>query len=434
MKIIFLLSLGLISFLHEGSSLAADKQSTPSAKNIEEALFHGEFDAEIRYRYTNIDQDTFSKDAHSSTIRGLFGYSTQPFQGLSAYGQVRTVQRLGSGNLYNDTLNGNTTRPIVADPDAFEIDQAYLKFSAAFDTDITVGRRKIALNNERFISTLPWRQNANSFDGVVLENSSIPNTNLHYSYAYNFNRAFTDDSPVGNFDDADIHLIHGEYAPKLWANFVGYSYLLGIEESSFSGASILATNTYGAEFKGSYPLHKDWKVHYNFEYAKQLDNTDNTRNINLNYYRITPSVSYKNLTVKAGYEVLEGDGTTGFSTPLALLHAYNGFADVFGTTPPTGLQDKFINATYKIKDSKLKIGKYDVLKDTSVHVAYHDFDSESTSRQFGTEFDANITKKLNDNYQVRFDYASYDKDDSASDSYAQGRDKYYLTFIAKLKF
>ena len=45
------------------------------------------------------------------------------------------------------------------------------------------------------------------------------------------------------------------------------------------------------------------------------------------------------VTVKAAYESLEGNGARGFSTPLATLHAFQGWADVFLNTPADGVDD-----------------------------------------------------------------------------------------------
>ena len=42
-----------------------------------------------------------------------------------------------------------------------------------------------------------------------------------------------------------------------------------------------------------------------------------------------------------GIEYLEGNGTIGFSTPLATLHKFQGFADVFLTTPASGITDAY---------------------------------------------------------------------------------------------
>ena len=59
--------------------------------------------------------------------------------------------------------------------------------------------------------------------------------------------------------------------------------------------------------------------------------------------RIEPGVAYGNIKAKIGYEVLEGDGSRAFQTPLATLHAFNGLTDQFLTTPPDGLEDLFLS-------------------------------------------------------------------------------------------
>ena len=412
------------------------KTNEAGAETITEALLEGEFSGSLRYRYQFLDDAGFDNDAHASTIRALLKYETKPFYGVSVLGEVRTVQRIGAGDLHNDTLNGNTDRPVIADPDSREIDQLLVRFDQIIpDTSVTVGRRKINLNNQRFISTLGFRQTGNSFDGIVVENESLPNTKLHYSYANNVNRAFTDDSPVGNFD-GDIHLLHGETKLAERHKLVGYGYFLGIEEGSFAGASNLATNTYGVNLKGWEPLSDDWSAYYDLEYAYQTENTESSLDIDLSYYRIQPGVKFNNFRINVGYEVLEGDGTVGFSTPLALLHAFNGYADVFLVTPPDGLEDAYINATYWVGESPFKIAGYDVLGKTKLHVAYHDFSAENSSIDYGTEFDVSIKKKLTDNLTLALEYANYDADFNgavtpASPSFQRDREQFYTALIYK---
>ena len=43
--------------------------------------------------------------------------------------------------------------------------------------------------------------------------------------------------------------------------------------------------------------------------------------------------------MKLGFERLEGNGTVALQTPLATLHAFNGWADKFLSTPANGLRD-----------------------------------------------------------------------------------------------
>jgi len=418
--------------------IAADVEKAPSEHGgLADALFGGDFGIELRYRYQFLDDEAFDLDGHASTLRALIHYETKPVHGVSFLGELRAVQRIASGDLFNDTLNGNINRPVIADPEEAEIDQALLKFDNIVpDTTVTVGRRKIALNNQRFISTLPFRQNANSFDGVVLENTFIPDLYLHYSYAFNFNRAFTDDSPVGNFDEANFHLFHGEYTFDERLKLIGYGYLLGIEEASFAGASNLATNTFGVNAKGKFALSEKVHFHYDVEYANQTDNSENSRDFNLNYFRVQPGISYGPWQLNVGYEVLGGDGIQGFSTPLALLHAFNGYADVFVVTPPDGLEDFYVNLTYKPTYDGLKIGDYDLLKDSAFHVAFHRFDAEDSGLDYGYEIDASFKKKLAKNLSLVLEYAHYKADfdgpvTPASPRFTRDVDQFYTQLVFK---
>ena len=54
----------------------------------------------------------------------------------------------------------------------------------------------------------------------------------------------------------------------------------------------------------------------------------------------------KNSTGLAGYEVLQGNGAIGFQTPLANLHPFQGWAEVFLTKPPNGLKDAYFKGGY----------------------------------------------------------------------------------------
>jgi len=61
------------------------------------------------------------------------------------------------------------------------------------------------------------------------------------------------------------------------------------------------------------------------------------------------------LTGLVGYEVLEGNGAIGFATPLATLHAFNGWADMFLTTPANGLKDLYFRASYALPADFIRI-------------------------------------------------------------------------------
>ena len=78
------------------------------------------------------------------------------------------------------------------------------------------------------------------------------------------------------------------------------------------------------------------------------------------------------------YEVLEGDGTYAFSTPLATSHAFNGWADKFLATPPEGLSDLFLTTSFTKSGWKAQM-------------VGHTFSGDS---HFGDELDLVVTRKI----------------------------------------
>jgi hypothetical protein len=73
---------------------------------------------------------------------------------------------------------------------------------------------------------------------------------------------------------------------------------------------------------------------------------------------------------------------------------------MFLTTPDAGLNDLFIGVK-----GGLGTWNWDVL--------YHDFDAESGSQSYGSEFDASIGRKFAEKYGVLFKAAFFDGKDSS---------------------
>jgi hypothetical protein len=93
-----------------------------------------------------------------------------------------------------------------------------------------------------------------------------------------------------------------------------------------------------------------------------------------------------------GYELLGSSASAGVGgravqTPMATLHKFNGWADLFLTTPNSGLQDIYGGLAYKF-------GKVKALPGLNAAVTYHKFDSDFGSVDFGTEWDASLGFKL----------------------------------------
>ena len=163
---------------------------------------------------------------------------------------------------------------------------------------------------------------------------------------------------------------------------------------------------------------------YSGSAAYQADHADNPADFDHWYYRIEPGIAYGKAKVRLGYEVLEGDGTTAFQTPLATLHKFNGLTDQFLTTPPDGLED-----LYLLFDAPLPGEGW--LSGLSFKAGLHQFWAERGGSHYGWEWDAGLFKKIDlgfGAFNLGVQYASYD-----ADSFSSNTDKLWLTVAFKLK-
>ena len=108
-----------------------------------------------------------------------------------------------------------------------------------------------------------------------------------------------------------------------------------------------------------------------------------------------------------GYEVLEGNGTIGFATPLATLHAFNGWADMFLTTPSNGLKDFYLKAGYSLP------ADFVAAKSLNLAVLWHDYRTDTLDQGIGSEWDLQAELVMDANLSFMAKYASYAGADTA---------------------
>lgn len=353
-----------------------------AAEDLEQALIKdGKFFGQMRYRYEYVDQDGFAENAYASTVRTNLGYKTGVFYDFQALFEAQLVHNIGA-NEFNNTVDANTANPVVADPNSMEINQAWLSWAGLPSTTIKAGREAINIDNQRFIGTVGWRQNDQTFDNVNIINTSIPDLTLLYSFVWNVNRINGGDHPRGDLN-TDTHLLNASYNFADWLKVTGYGYFLDIDRLSNR-----SSKTYGLRLTGKAPLSEDWNFFYEAEGATQDDHGNNAANYDENYYHLSPGIKGHGFTFQAGYEELGGDGTSAFQTPLATLHKFNGWADKFLGTPANGLEDMYGKVSYKVS------GANKWVDGTKLTAVYHDFDSEGGGPDYGSELDLAIGKSF----------------------------------------
>ncbi len=373
--------------------LSFPNKAAAEGGTLGEAIMNGTPLVDIRLRYETVDQAGLPNNANAATLRARLGYETESYEAFRLLVEGDFIIGLGPED-YNDTVNGRAAFPVVADPEDIQLNRAQISYTGIPETTLIVGRQRVIFDNARFVGNVGWRQNEQTFDAAVVVATFIPDTTIAYGYVDQINRIFGRDHPAGQLDTS-THLINVKYTGILGVTVTGYSYLLDVR-----AAPAASTGTHGVRATGETEVSEGVVFNAVAEYARQVDRANNPRNVSLAYYRADVGIAYQGLTGAIGYEVLEGDGAVGFSTPLATLHAFNGWADVFLTTPAAGLEDRFMRIGYAVPDV---LG----LQRVSGAVIYHDFEADTTGADLGSEWNAVLTARLDRHVAVTAKFASY---------------------------
>lgn len=392
------------TLLFSASLLAPFAAQAETADNFMTALTSGKASFDARYRYEYVDQTGLANHANASTLRTKLGYTSGVFMGFKAGIEFENITTVG-GEKFNDTINGKATYPVVADPEDTVLNQAYISWQGIKGATATIGRQVIKLDNERFVGPVAWRQNDQTFDAGTITVKSIPNLSLFYGYVTQVNRVFGPRSPASPWSGNHIHLLNASYQLADALKVTGYGYFLDIPEALAS-----SSQTLGVRLEGALPAGNGLKATYAAEYAHQKDYKDNPASFGLDYYLVQPGIAWNGLALQLGYERLSGDGVSAFQTPLATLHAFNGWADKFLTTPANGLIDKYTSLSYALPASAA------IFQGTTLTVAYHDFNASKGGANYGTEWDAMVSKTFLNHYSVAVKFADYRTQTFATDT------------------
>jgi len=358
-----------------------------------DALTSGKAGVNVRARYEHVDQDIFSENADAVTARLRLNYRTGQWNGLTGFVEFDYIF-----HLLNDFNSGAGTSPnkgqypVVADPKGADLNQLYLDYSFNGDSKARFGRQRILLDNHRFVGNVGWRQNEQTYDALTFTTKAISRTDLSYSYVATVRRIFGDGAtaPAGR-NDVDTHLLNAKVSINdRWSVTPYYYHIDNKDIAAFS------TATLGARLLGSVAAGEG-KIALVAELATQRDIANNPVDYDADYAHLSGMWSMPNgLSLGLAFENLGGNILPGmaFRTPLATLHAFQGWADKFLVTPNAGINDVYATV-------KFKAGKWNL---TGV---YHDFSSDVGSTDYGTEFDVSAGTKLTDNYGILFKAALF---------------------------
>jgi len=355
---------------------------------INDAIVGGKAKVDVRLRTELVDQEGMDDSANATTLRTRIGYQSGSYKGVGGFFEFENTTALIDDYSTQSFKTGQY--PVVADPEGTEVNQAYLSYSQKDLVSAKLGRQRIIFDGARFVGNVGWRQNEQTYDGALISIGAIPKSSLKYAYLTKINNIF------GKQVDFKTHLLNYSFKGIKNVKIGAYAYMLDFDTGSDS-------KTLGVNVDGKLSAGEKMKVLYHVELAQMSDYADADSGDTANYYNIEAGLKAWGLVTKLGYEVLGGDGTTSFQTPLATKHKFNGWADKFLSTPADGLTDTYITVVKKVMGAK-------------VVATYHNYSSDHGSKSYGSEIDLLIAKKFAKIYSGGVKYANYMADDHSVDT------------------
>lgn len=347
---------------------------------------------EGRLRWEHVEQPTADADAVTLRLR-LGGELKHVKSHLALLAEAEDTVAFGNGyNAFPFVITSSQRHPefsTIADPENIELNRLQLQYKDKAVT-LTVGRQRIALDDQRFVGAVAWRQNEQTFDAARAE-AKMGQFTFDGTYSSSQRTVFGHDA--GPRLAYDGHFVFLDAGAKLGSvNIKSFAYLLDYalaEQAGTLAVSLADTQTYGVRATSSLQLSKVVKLNLAASFARQSSFQQNPLHYRTNYYAAEAALAKQGFAAIIGFEQLGANPLVGrsFQTPMATLHKFNGWADLFLTTPPNGLQDVYGGLTYAFSKGK-------ALPGLNATVTYHQFNSQVGSVSYGHEWDASAGLKL----------------------------------------
>ncbi len=359
-------------------------------------------------RHEMVDDDSFARDARADTLRLRAGLRFAFGEGWTALLEGEGV--VNASNQYNSGANGRTQYPVVIDPEGAELNQAWLGWHDARFA-VAVGRQRILLDNQRWVGNVGWRQNEQTFDAITTQWKASEAITVKYDWLADVQRISGDHAldPLARDRRLDTHLLNVVYqhGKQQWT---AYTYLHRDKDLPTASSA-----TIGLRYSGDLVENgSGWS--WSVEAARQRDHGNSPLDYSHAYWLIEPAYTVQGTTFRVGWEHLGGDGRHALQTPLATLHAFDGWADKFGVTPAGGLEDRYVSAGGKF--GRIGEGRF------AWSAAYHDFGPDKNTPglgDYGREWDASVAFPVAKGVQALVKVADY-----RSQGYARDTTKVWL--------
>ncbi len=375
------------------------------------ALGEHETDIGLRARYTDVSEGDTEGRAASLLLRLDWEAQWSPnWSTLLEYDFAETWFQ----DEHRDGLRFNN-KPLVPDVPGDEINQAFVNWRSG-QWQVRVGRQRIELANQRFVSSVSFWQNDQTYDALRLRYAFLSNTSLQYIHINNVNRFWGEDAGTSlrrsdiNYDalggirpapargdhEHGTHLLHLEIKEWDYSQILAWHY--DIENET---AAPLSNTTSGLGYRFDY---KASTLKYMIQADLAIQEREALGNNSIPYHRIEAGVGYDSLEIHLSQESLGSDEGAAFIAPLGSVNDFQGWADVFFITPADGVVDNRLQIDWRFNPFRLD-------------ARYHTFESSETGESFGKEFDVDFIWKPTDEQNVMLRLSDFRADSERFDDY-----------------
>lgn len=383
-----------------GWSAAAQAQAEPfeNAARWSPRLF-----GSARLRYEGVEDESKPARADALTLRVRAALEAEALPGATLLIEGEGVASLL--DRFDDGRGLAPEFPVVADPEGIALNRAQLSLRLPGSARAILGRQNLNLDDERFIGTVDFRQNAQTFDAVRLTATPLKSVLVDVAYVGRVNRVLGPRNALGAFEGASV--LANVNLPAPLGRLALFHYALDLETGPAGAQSAdFSSQTTGLRLTGAKFWHGGG-LHWEASYAHQRDFADNPADYRADYWLAAASLDLERASLTLRAESLGGGGAQAFQTPLATGHAFQGDADVFLVTPQQGVVDYSAALGWRF-------GSFGVVRNLAATLRAHRFSAEADGARFGQEIDVGMRFGIG-RASFGLDYAAYDADTFAQD-------------------
>jgi hypothetical protein len=347
---------------------------------------------ELRPRWNHIEEGDKPATASGGTVRALAGWRWAPVEGVRV-----AVEGIYAGHWGRDDFNDNpadipvSPYPLLPDPRHAGVNRAYVEINALDGFMARLGRQRVAMDNQRWVSDNDFRQIPQLFDGATLEYTGLASARLTAGYYAQLR------STSGETDDIRLTVLNAAWNPVPGHALAAFAYFHDQPGTApFTGFSDESYRVYGVRAEGVIARWGEIEAPYVVELARQRPYADGDARIDARYWRLGAGFASARWTLRGDYEVRGSNGGVyGLQIPLTDFYGFNGWTLKWFTAPREGLRDGWLTGRWSL-------GAF------TLYGELHRFKSDFGSLDFGREADLGATWEIRPNAVLRLQHARYD--------------------------